>query len=230
MRGNHPGEGKREQQPEKAPPAPAVRPKWSSPGWEHPQRHSWPGGSCGSAGVSHSQPLRASSRISHSTSAPGIGGQISSSRSGMFSLSLECCSVGWQCWQHPGPAQGMCRCWEPRPAQLCRAVLWWPCLAAAPSAAVPSPPDQRVTGTRGSIGGRSSRDSGSCAGFCCLWEGLVWATLDTHSDRAAWDNIKGTQLGTVCAVPAPETHRALPSLPLPVHYLCSAPQFYFIFK
>lgn len=113
MRGNHPGEGKREQQPEKAPPAPAVRPKWSSPGWEHPQRHSWLGGSCGSAGVSHSQPLRASSRTSHSTSVPGIGGQISSSRSGMFFLSLECCSVGWQCWQHAGPAQGMCQCWEP---------------------------------------------------------------------------------------------------------------------
>lgn len=102
MRGNHPGEGKREQQPEKTQPAPALGPKWSSPVWEQPWHHSGLGGSCGSTGLSHSQLLIVSSRMSHSTSVPRIGRQIRNGRSGMFSLSLECCTMGWQCWQHPG--------------------------------------------------------------------------------------------------------------------------------
>lgn len=161
---------------------------------------------------------------------PGSGGRSAAAGVGCFSCLWSAAVWAGSAGSTQGLPRGCASAGSPCPAQLCLAVLWWPCLAAAPSAAVPSPPDQRVTGTRGSIGGRSSRDSGSCAGFCCLWEGLVRATLDTHSDRAAWDNIKGTQLGTVCAVPAPETHRALPSLPLPVHHLCSEPQFYFIFK
>lgn len=224
MRGNHPGEGKREQQPEKTQPAPALGPKWSSPGWEHPWHHSGLGDSCGSGGVSHSQPLRASSRVSHSTSVPGIGRQISNNRSGMFSLSVECCTVVWQCWQHPGncledvPVLGAPV--QPGCAWQCRGGPAWD------SHPIHSCP----ISTRSSIGGSSSREAGSCPGFCCLWEGLVQATLDTHSDRTAWDNIKGTQLGTVCSVPALETHRALPSQPLPVHYFCSALQFYFTFK
>lgn len=36
MRGNHPGEGKREQQPERLSLRLRLGPKWSSPGWEHP--------------------------------------------------------------------------------------------------------------------------------------------------------------------------------------------------
>lgn len=132
MRGNHPGEGRREQQPEKTQPAPALGPKWGSPGWEHPWHHSWLGTAVAVQGC---PVLRASSRISHSPSVPRTRGQISSSSSssGMFSLSLAVLAA-------PRELPGGCgSAGSPCPAQLCPAVPWWPCLVATPPRAVPSP-------------------------------------------------------------------------------------------
>lgn len=117
MRGNHPGEGKREQQPEKTQPAPALGPSGAVLSGSIPGiTLGW-----GTAVAVQGCPF-----LSHSEHppAPFTAPQCWDWETDQQQQQWDDLPVSGML--HQGAAWGMCQCWAPCPAQLCLAVPWGP--------------------------------------------------------------------------------------------------------